>query len=55
MLDSFLEHRTAVNLINGPLGVVENRNSVEIITDKSCWVPKLSYSMFARENVITWN
>ena len=54
-LDSLLERGATVNLTNGPMGVVGNRNSVEIVIAKGCWVPKLSCSTFTRENVITWN
>ena len=35
--------------------VFKNRNSVEIVIAKGCWVPKLSCNTFALENVITWN
>ena len=54
-LDSLLERGATVNLTNGPMGVVGNRNSVEIVIAKGCWVPKLSYSTLNRENIITWN
>ena len=54
-IDSLLERGATVNLINGPTGVVVNRNSVEIVIAKDCWVPKLSCGTFARENVIPWN
>ena len=33
-LDSLLERDATVNLINGPMGVVENRKSVEIVIAK---------------------
>ena len=55
LLDSLLERGATVNLTNGPLGVVGNRNSDEIVIAKGYWVSKLSHSTFAREHVITWN
>ena len=54
-LDSLLERGTTVNLTNGPMGVVGDRNSVDIVIVKGCWVPKTSCSTFSHENVITWN
>ena len=54
-LHSLLERGATVNLTNGPMGVVGNGSSVEIFIAKGCWVPKLSCSTFACENVKTWN
>ena len=54
-LDGLLEHGATVDLTNGPMGVVVNRNSVDIVITKGCWVLKLSCSTFTRANVITWN
>ena len=52
-LDSLLERGATVNLTNGPTGVVGNKNSIEIVIVKGCWVPALSCSTFAGEYVIT--
>ena len=40
---------------NGPMGVVGNRNSVEIVIAKGCWVQNFSFNTFACENVINGN
>ena len=54
-LDSLLEQGASVNLTNGTLGIVGNGKSVEIVIAKGCWVPKLSRSTVAYENIITWH
>ena len=54
-IDSLLERGATVNLTNGPMGVVGNRNSVEVGIAEGCWDSKTSCSTFAHKNVITWS